>query len=142
MQSGSRTSYDRYERVLLLGHDGWTTRDHGRQPVIERRMRRDGQYRRLLPRGLFANRPNSVEASRPKHEPDHSVHGTPDAAKTGVENGQTRKEPSMRNKWRQWQAEKSQISFLRIVYEIPSDQIGLCVIILPGPQPNFCSANT
>lgn len=96
---GSRTSYDRYGRVLLLGHDGRAARDHGRQPVIEWRVRCDGQHGRLLPRGLFANRPDSVEAGRPEHEPDHSVHGTPDAAKTGVANGQTTKGPGIRNKW-------------------------------------------
>lgn len=142
MQSESRTSYDRNERVLFFGHDDWTTRDHRRQPVIEWRVRRDGQHRRLLPRGLFANRPDSVEASRPKHEPDHSVHGTPDAAKTGVENGQTKKGPRMRNKWRRRRAKKGQISFPWKIHEIPSDQIGLCVVILPGPRPNCCSAKT
>lgn len=84
-RTSSRTSYERYGRVLFLGHDGRSARDHGREPVVKRRVRRDGQHGSLLPRGLFADRPDPVEADRPKHQPNDRVHRTPHVTKNAIE---------------------------------------------------------
>lgn len=77
----SRTSYDRNERVLFLSYDGWATSDDGRQSVVEGRMWRNSQHGCLLPRGLFANSSDPMEADRPEHKPDDHVHCTSDIAK-------------------------------------------------------------
>lgn len=87
----SRTSYDRYERVLFLSYDCWTTRDDGRQPVVKGRVRRDGQHGRLLPRGLFADSPDPVETNRPEHKPDDHVHRTSDTAKNAIKSPKPRR---------------------------------------------------
>jgi len=77
----SRTSYDRYERILFFSYDVRTARDDGHEPVVKRRVWRDGEHGRLLPRRLFADSSHAMETDRHEHKPDDHVYRALDTAK-------------------------------------------------------------